>query len=44
MVLFFDTDEDYRTADEALRAMPSEETPGQRTSVTKYTVAGRMTA
>ena len=44
VVLFFDSDEDYRKADEALSAMASDETPGQRTSVTKYTVAGRMTA
>jgi hypothetical protein len=28
--------------DEALSAMPADETPGQRTSVTKYDVAFRM--
>ena len=44
VVLFFDSDDDYRKADETLSAMSSDETPGRRTSVTKYTVAGRMTA
>ena len=39
VILFFDTDEDYRRGDEALNAMPTGDTPGQRTSVTKYDVA-----
>ena len=43
VILFFDTDEDYRRGDEALNAMPTGDTPGQRTSVTKYDVAFRMT-
>jgi hypothetical protein len=43
VILFFDSDEDYRTGDEALSAMPATDTPGQRTSVTKYQVAFRMT-
>jgi hypothetical protein len=43
-ILFFDTEEDYRQGDEALNAMPAAETPGRRTSVTKYEVAVRMTA
>lgn len=43
-ILFFETEEDYKLADETLSAMPADETPGQRTSATKYTVAGRMTA
>jgi len=43
VILFFDSDEDYRTGDEALNAMPTTDTPGQRTSVTKYQVAFRMT-
>ena len=43
VILFFETDDDYRRGDEALSAMPSGETPGQRTSVTKYQVAFRMT-
>ena len=44
VILFFDSEDDYRKGDAALSAMPSDETPGRRTSVTKYTVAGRMTA
>lgn len=44
VVLFFDTEADYTQADEALSAMPADETPGQRTSVGKYEVAIRATA
>jgi hypothetical protein len=43
VIVFFDTDEDYRRGDEALSAMPAGDTPGQRTSVAKYQVAFRMT-
>jgi hypothetical protein len=43
VVLFFESEEDYRRGDEALSAMPASDTPGQRTSVTKYDVAFRMT-
>ena len=43
VVLFFDSEDDYKQADEALNAMPAGETPGQRTSVSKYQVAFRMT-
>jgi hypothetical protein len=42
VILFFDTEDDYRQGDEALNAMPAGDTPGQRTSVTKYQVAARM--
>jgi hypothetical protein len=42
VILFFDTEDDYRRGDEVLDAMPTGETPGQRTSVTKYDVAVRM--
>jgi hypothetical protein len=42
VVVFFDSEEDYRRGDEALSAMPASDTPGQRTSVTKYEVAFRM--
>jgi hypothetical protein len=42
-ILFFETEDDYRSADEMLNAMPAEDTPGRRTSVTKYDVAHRMT-
>jgi hypothetical protein len=43
VILFFDSEEDYRQGDEVLQAMPSEDTPGRRTSVTRYDVAARMT-
>jgi hypothetical protein len=42
VILFFDNEDDYRRGDEALNAMPAGDTPGQRTSVTKYDVAFRM--
>jgi len=42
VVVFFDNEDDYRQGDEALSAMPAAETPGRRTSVTKYNVAFRM--
>ena len=42
VVVFFETEDDYRRGDEALNAMPAGDTPGQRTSVTKYQVAFRM--
>jgi hypothetical protein len=41
-ILFFENEDDYRTGDEALNAMPAADTPGQRTAVTKYEVAARM--
>ncbi|HLM27318.1 MAG TPA: hypothetical protein VK304_10180 [Thermoleophilaceae bacterium] len=44
VVLFFDSEDDYQRGDEALSAMPADDTPGRRTSVTKYHVAARMTA
>jgi hypothetical protein len=43
VLLFFDGEDDYRRGDEALNAMPVGDTPGQRTSVSKYQVAFRMT-
>jgi hypothetical protein len=43
VILFFENEDDYRQGDEALNAMPTTDTPGQRTSVTKYQVAFRMT-
>jgi hypothetical protein len=42
VILFFDTEDDYRQGDETLNAMPTGDTPGQRTSVTRYDVAMRM--
>jgi hypothetical protein len=43
VIVFFETEEDYERGDEALNAMPTGDTPGQRTSVGKYEVAFRMT-
>jgi hypothetical protein len=43
VILFFETEDDYRRGDEALNAMPAGDTPGRRTSVEKYQVAFRMT-
>ncbi len=43
-IVFFDDEDSYRRGDEALNAMPSDETPGRRTSVARYRVVGRMTA
>jgi hypothetical protein len=42
VVLFFDSEEDYRQGDETLNAMSASDTPGQRTSVAKYDVPIRM--
>ena len=41
-IVFFDNEEDYAKGNAALDAMPASDTPGQRTSVTKYEVAIRM--
>jgi hypothetical protein len=43
VILFFETEGDYKTGDEMLNAMPAGDTPGKRTSVSKYNVATRMT-
>lgn len=43
-IVFFDNEADYQTGDEFLSSMPSSDTPGRRTSVTKHDVAVRMTA
>lgn len=43
VILFFDSEDDYKRGDEALNAMPAGDTPGQRISVKKYEVASRMT-
>jgi len=44
VIVFFETEDDYKRGDEMLSAMPAGDTPGRRTSVTKYDVATRMTA
>lgn len=43
-IVFFESEDDYRKGDEVLGAMPTGDTPGRRTGVTKYQVATRMTA
>ena len=40
-IVLFDNDDDYQKGHEILDAMPGPETPGSRTSVTKYDVAVR---
>jgi hypothetical protein len=40
--MIFDNEADYQKGHEILDAMPASDTPGQRTSVTKYDVAMRM--
>lgn len=44
VLVFFDSEEDYRRGDEVLSAMPGNDTPGRRTGVTKYNLAARATA
>jgi hypothetical protein len=44
VLLFFESEDDYRRGDEVLNAMPASDTPGQRTSVTRYEVAVRVSA
>jgi hypothetical protein len=38
-ILYFETEEDFARGDATLDAMPSEGTPGQRSTVRKYEVA-----
>jgi hypothetical protein len=42
VMIVFESEDDYKKGDEILSAMPAGDTPGQRTSVTKYNVAMRM--
>jgi hypothetical protein len=41
-IVFFDNEDDYQRGHEILDAMPSSDTPGNRTSVMKTNVAVRM--
>jgi hypothetical protein len=43
-IVFFDNEEDYAAGDATLDAMPAGDTPGNRTSVTKYEVVVNVTA
>ena len=42
VVVFFDSEADYGTGNQILDAMPAGDTPGRRSSVTKYDVVTRM--
>jgi len=42
-IMFFDDEDAYRRGDAILDAMPTGDTPGHRTSVSRYDVALRMT-
>ena len=42
-LVFFESEDDYARGHEILDAMPAADTPGRRTSVTRYDVAVRMT-
>ena len=42
VIIVFETEDDYARGDEILNAMPAGDTPGQRTSVSRYDVATRM--
>jgi len=44
VLVFFENEDEYRKGDEVLGSMPTGDTPGRRTGVTKYQVATRMTA
>jgi hypothetical protein len=41
-IVFFDNEDDYRQGDATLSAMPTDDTPGRRSSVGKYDVALRV--
>jgi hypothetical protein len=43
-IVFFENEDDYRTGDAFLNAMPASDTPGTRTSVKKHEVAVRALA
>ena len=43
-ILFFENEDDYRTADRTLNAMSPDDTPGSRASVAKYEIAMRVTS
>ena len=42
VVIIFENEDDYKKGDQILNDMPAGDTPGQRTSVSKYNVATRM--
>jgi hypothetical protein len=44
VLVFFETEDDYRRGDDVLSAMPAGDTPGRRASVGKYDVVVRASA
>jgi hypothetical protein len=42
VIIFFESEDDYQRGEEMLNAMPADDTPGQRSAVTRYEVAARM--
>ena len=44
VIFLFETEDDYRAANEALNAMPASDTPGRRASVRRYDVAMHRTS
>jgi hypothetical protein len=44
VVLFFESEDDYKRGDAALNAMDAGDTPGRRAGVSKYNVLLRKTA
>jgi hypothetical protein len=42
VIVVFENEADYAQGDAALSAMPASDTPGKRSSVTKYDIAFRM--
>jgi hypothetical protein len=42
VLVIFESEDDYNKGDEILNSMPGDQTPGRRTSVSKYNVATRM--
>jgi len=43
-VVIVESEDDYRRVDEILGGMPTDDTPGRRTSVSKYVVAARASS
>jgi hypothetical protein len=41
-IVFFENEDDYRQGDATLSAMPTDDTPGRRSAVSKYEVAIRV--
>jgi hypothetical protein len=44
VIQVFESEDDYRRGEEVFAAMPATDTPGRRTTVSRYEVAARMTS